>query len=267
MKIEFNLTPHHKLILRILHESGRGITYDEFSRVVDAINAGDSDFSKFIKIIVGPYYPMLPVLGSTPDLLRDIDGLEFVGLLSVLSRHNSIPNEIKLTEEGKRVAKSLKEERRVIIRPRPALRTAIFVACALGDDEIEQLYGEALAPACRAQGYEPVRVDMSEPPQTITELMMEAITEAACVLADLTHARPSVYFEAGYAHGLGVPLLLTCREDHHRGSSDDARIHFDLEQYKISYWSRTPEGKFSWPKGMEPAERLALIIPHRDKKS
>lgn len=87
------------------------------------------------------------------------------------------------------------------------------------------------------------------------------------MLADLTHARPSVYFEVGYAHGLGVPLLLTCREDHCRGKSDHARIYFDLEQYKISYWSRTSKGEFNWPKGMEPAERLPSIVPHRDSES
>ena len=115
--------------------------------------------------------------------------------------------------------------------------------------------------------YEPVRVDLSEPEQTITELMMKAITEAAAVLADLTHARPSVYFEVGYAHGLGVPLVLTCRQDHERGDRDDARVHFDLEQYKISYWSRTSKNRFRWEKGMKPATRLASIIPPRTVES
>lgn len=49
----------------------------------------------------------------------------------------------------------------------------------------------------------------------------------------------------------------------YRGQKDDARIHFDLEQYKISYWSRTSRGQFRWSKGMKPVERLPSIVPSR----
>ncbi len=89
---------------------------------------------------------------------------------------------------------------------------------------------------------------------------MEGIRETACIIADLTYARPSVYFEVGYAHGLGIPLLLTCRKDHFHGKVDHARVHFDLEQFKISYWSRNAKGRFQWPAAMEPSERLSKIL-------
>jgi nucleoside 2-deoxyribosyltransferase len=87
------------------------------------------------------------------------------------------------------------------------------------------------------------------------------------VLADLTHARPSVYFEVGYAQGLGVPLLLTCRKDHYRAAHDNARVHFDLEQYKISFWSRNSKGQFIWAKGMEPTKRLKSLVARREEST
>jgi nucleoside 2-deoxyribosyltransferase len=109
---------------------------------------------------------------------------------------------------------------------------------------------------------------MSEPERTMTEAITDSITEAACVVADLTHARPSVYFEVGYAHGLGVPLLLTCRKDHHRGTEDNARVHFDLQQYRISFWERTSESAFSWDKkSMKPDKRLAALVLPREPES
>ena len=288
MKIQFSLKDNHKLILLILYEAGK-LSLDELERVIKALNAAESDYSEFIRIVASTEdffkkYPFLGVSEVRKNLERDVEGLEFVGLLKTSTSPTntySLTNtyllghdtsrlhncDVELTEEGKRVAKSIKERRRVILRPRPSLRTSIFVACAFGHDEIDRLYDEELEPACRALGYKPVRVDKTEPQQTITESILEGITESACVLADLTYARPSVYFEVGFAHGLGIPLLLTCRRDHYHGKKDDIRVHFDLEQYKISFWSRTQRGRFRWSKGMKPVERLATIVPSRKKES
>ncbi len=33
------------------------------------------------------------------------------------------------------------------------------------------------------------------------------------MIADFTGHRGGVYFEAGFAHGLGIPVIWTCRED------------------------------------------------------
>jgi hypothetical protein len=106
---------------------------------------------------------------------------------------------------------------------------------------------------------------MTEPKHSITEAILEGIAECACVIADLTFARPSVYFEVGLAHGLGIPLLLTCRLDHHKGNESDKKVHFDLEQYKISFWTKTADGEFRWPKNMTPKSRLRALLVSHDK--
>ena len=259
-----------RVILRAIYGTGgyenKGIQYDELERVLAALDAAERfDLYKLREAVLGRTISFY-LVEDRPPLIWDVDGLEFVGLLNISKRgRQSAPLFIELTEEGKRVAKSLTDNRRVIIRPKPSLRSSIFVVCAFGYDEIDQLYNDHFAPACGELGYTPVRVDMNEPVQTISEHIMEGITEAECVIADLTHARPSVYFEVGYAHGLGVPLLLTCRKDHYRGTNDNARVHFDLEQYKISYWSRNSKQQFTWTKGMEPAKRLTSIVSKREE--
>lgn len=167
-------------------------------------------------------------------------------------------NEYLLTEEGKRVAQALFEERLVLLRPPSSKRKSAFIACAFGKTEINRLFERELAPACSELQLTPHRVDLLEPKQTITAAITAGILEARCIVADLTHARPSVYFEVGFAHGLGVPMVLTCRKDHYRGMPDDLRVHFDLEQYKISYWETSERG-FSWASGMRPIDRLRAI--------
>ena len=44
-----------------------------------------------------------------------------------------------------------------------------------------------------------------------------------------------VYYEAGFAFGLGLPVIYTCRED----MVD--KIHFDTRQYHHTVW-KTAEG-------------------------
>ncbi|MBE0573378.1 hypothetical protein IH575_00540 [Candidatus Dojkabacteria bacterium] len=48
----------------------------------------------------------------------------------------------------------------------------------------------------------------------------------------------------GYAVGLGIPLATTCRQDHFRGERDDQRVHFDLQQYKSSFWKKKSRRQF-----------------------
>jgi len=54
------------------------------------------------------------------------------------------------------------------------------------------------------------------------------------VVADFTHgntgARGGVYFEAGFAYGLEIPVIHTCHEDMIE------EIHFDTRQYSHILW-------------------------------
>jgi hypothetical protein len=62
------------------------------------------------------------------------------------------------------------------------------------------------------------------------------LISADFAVCDLTFARPSVYFEAGFAQR-AVPVIYTVREDHlTRGQPDDCRVHFDLQMKPLITW-------------------------------
>ena len=66
------------------------------------------------------------------------------------------------------------------------------------------------------------------------------IDDQTCfVVADFTHGdggtRGGVYYEAGFAHGLDIPVIFTCHENIFK------EIHFDTRQYNHIVWGEPEE--------------------------
>lgn len=88
----------------------------------------------------------------------------------------------------------------------------------------------AIQRAIAAAGYEPVRMDELQHNNAIDDEILARIRGSKFVVADLTRHRGGVYFEAGFALGLGLPVIWLCRED------DLAQVHFDNRQYNFIAW-------------------------------
>ena len=99
-------------------------------------------------------------------------------------------------------------------------------------------YEDGMAPAIRDAGYVPFRIDRKEHVNKIDDELIAEIRRSRFLIADFTQegdkARGGVYYEAGFARGLGLEVIFTCRED----SLDE--LHFDTRQYKHIVWT-TPE--------------------------
>jgi nucleoside 2-deoxyribosyltransferase len=57
------------------------------------------------------------------------------------------------------------------------------------------------------------------------------IRQSRFVIADVTHHRNGVYFEAGFADGLGVPVIWACDE------KDADNTHFDAKHLNQIRWT------------------------------
>lgn len=108
-----------------------------------------------------------------------------------------------------------------------------FVAMWFHKD-MEQVFEQGFKPALEATGYRAFRVDMSEHNDKIDDRIIAEIRRSGLLVADFTGQRGGVYFEAGFAMGLGIPVIWACREDHIGG------LHFDTRQYNHIAWV-TPE--------------------------
>ena len=103
------------------------------------------------------------------------------------------------------------------------------------NEKTNALYDKAIAPAVAAIGYKPIRIDRQ--PDFLGKIDDQIIAEvrrSRFVIADFTHdergARGSVYYEAGFAHGLGIPVIFTCQADQIHD------LHFDTNHFLHLTW-------------------------------
>lgn len=117
-----------------------------------------------------------------------------------------------------------------------------FVASAFERDDVDEIFDEVIKPVLRGENMQAMRVDRVEHNDDIDDKILDLIDSCDFAIADLTHARPSVYYEAGRACGLGKPVIYMVRSDHLRPSPDDpagnVKVHFDLQMKNIIAWTR-----------------------------
>jgi hypothetical protein len=77
----------------------------------------------------------------------------------------------------------------------------------------------------------PIRIDRKEHNNQITDEIMAEIRDAEFVIADFSGNRGGVYYEAGFARGLGRPVVHCCRD------SDFDDRHFDTKLINHIKWS------------------------------
>jgi nucleoside 2-deoxyribosyltransferase/DNA-directed RNA polymerase subunit RPC12/RpoP len=117
------------------------------------------------------------------------------------------------------------------LRQRAVLPRQTFVAMWF-DPGMDEAYEKGFVPAIREAGYDPKRIDRIEHNDIIDDRMIAEIRRSGLVVADYTDNRRGVYFEAGFAMGLGIPVISTCRRDHFKD------LHFDVEHRNHVVWDK-----------------------------
>lgn len=109
-----------------------------------------------------------------------------------------------------------------------------FVAMSF-DHSLDDAWEKGIYPALKIDcGLDPIRIDKVQHNEKICDKLIAEIRLSQFLVADFTLHRAGVYFEAGFALGLGRPVIWTCRKD------ELAKTHFDSRQYNHIDWT-TPE--------------------------
>jgi hypothetical protein len=98
------------------------------------------------------------------------------------------------------------------------------------DDKMKQIYDEAFVKGIEAAGYKPHRVDQRQYNDKIDDEIMAQIRRSRFIVSDFTGHRGGVYYEAGFARGLGLQVIFTCKKD------ELDKLHFDVRQYNCIDW-------------------------------
>ena len=107
------------------------------------------------------------------------------------------------------------------------------------DDSMVPAWEDGIKPAIENTGYTPIRIDQKEHVDRIDDQIIAEIRRSRFVVADFTHGdqgvRGGVYYEAGFSHGLDIPVIFTCRKN----TLED--LHFDTRQYNHISWENPEE--------------------------
>ena len=83
--------------------------------------------------------------------------------------------------------------------PRSLRQLRCFVASAFGKSDVDRVFSKLVKPTLKKMRVVVSRVDRINHNDDIDDKILELLNKADFCIADLTYARPSVYYEAGYA--------------------------------------------------------------------
>ena len=104
-----------------------------------------------------------------------------------------------------------------------------FVAMPIDSSksELEDVL-DSIKEAAQRCGVQAERVDEAPSNERITDRILESIRKAEFVIVDLTYSRPNVYYEAGYAQGIGKTPVFVAKSG--------TELGFDLKDYPVIFF-------------------------------
>jgi len=117
-----------------------------------------------------------------------------------------------------------------------------FIAMQFDDPVLDPFVISVVKPAVKKGiGYDLFDMRNVARAGIIDNIMRAQIRDAAFVIVDLTHDNPGAYWEAGYAEGLGKPVIYICK----REKFDTAKTHFDTNHCTTVPWSSAESDEFA----------------------
>ena len=106
-------------------------------------------------------------------------------------------------------------------------------------NELQNIFDNDVKQIIEELGLTYIRVSSSTTDTNITinDDIIGKIKSSKIVIADFTGQRNSVYFEAGFAMGLNIPVIWTCKKD------EIDNLSFDTRQYPHILWETVDDLK------------------------
>lgn len=121
------------------------------------------------------------------------------------------------------------------------LSNPVFVAMWFGgktssdQQRMTDRFEQTIKAPCMKLGWLAERVDSEEHNESIMDRIVALIREAPFMIADLTKNNQGVYYEAGFAKGLGKEVIYLVNE------SEPEPVHFDLSGVNHVRWTEEAE--------------------------
>lgn len=135
----------------------------------------------------------------------------------------------------------------------PVYRKA-FMAMKFGDPLLDQVLEAVFKPSALRAGFDLFKLTDRPKAGLIDNRMRAEIQACDFVVADLSHDNLGAYWEAGYAEGLGKPVIYTCEKT----KFEAAKTHFDTNHHLTILWDQASPGDCS----QEFVATIRATLPH-----
>ena len=123
-------------------------------------------------------------------------------------------------------------ERYENLRRGGAVYRKAFMAMKFGDPVLDSLLERVFKPSVKLAGFDLLKLDDLPRAGLIDDRLRVDIQASDFVVADLTHENLGSYWEAGYAEGLGKPVIYTCEKN----KFEATKTHFDTNHHLTITW-------------------------------
>lgn len=115
----------------------------------------------------------------------------------------------------------------------------VFLAMAFNTKYSESIRN-GVNEGCRSLGYIAKAVNEHDYIGDINDRIIYEIKQSKYVIADYSENNQGVYYESGFARGMGITVIETCNEDwfngfDHHGNKN--KLHFDVEHRNMILWN------------------------------
>lgn len=107
-----------------------------------------------------------------------------------------------------------------------------FMAMKFGDPQLDKVLETVFKPSAKRAGFDLFKLNDVPKAGLIDDRLRVDIQASDFVVVDLTHDNPGAYWEAGYAEGLGKPVIYTCK----KSKFDSDKTHFDTNHHLTICW-------------------------------
>lgn len=151
-------------------------------------------------------------------------------------------NDVKVTSASFPIARSqvsllLQSSGRISVRDvRIKTQEPICFVVMQFTEDYNALYTDVIKPTCERFGYKVLRADDFYNSGMIIDDITNSIRECAIVIADVTPNNPNVFYEVGFAHGIGKPTILL-------SDKKRERLPFDISGFRTLFYDNTIGGK------------------------
>ncbi len=105
-----------------------------------------------------------------------------------------------------------------------------FIAMPIrGSDDPSEDVLDTIIATCTELGIYVERIDQVESNEKITDRILDSIRNSEFVIVDLTDNRPNVFYEAGFAQGIGRTPIYIAKEGN--------KLEFDIKDFPIIFYT------------------------------